>query len=75
MPKEAAPGDLVQCARLKNRSELNGTILRVVGLDATSTEKKFKVQMEGAVDGDNILLIKAGNLNQLRPYDCRNEAD
>ena len=64
-------GDLVQCARLKNKPEINGHIMSVVGRDQTATEERYKLQMVGAVPGDNILSLKASNLNQLRPYDCR----
>ncbi|KAL3795046.1 hypothetical protein HJC23_006367 [Cyclotella cryptica] len=66
------PGDLVQCARLKNNPELNGFIVRVIGPDTTSIEERYKVQAEGAVKGDRIISIKPENLNQLRPFDCRN---
>lgn len=65
------PGDLVQCARLKNRPEINGRIMRVVGRNESSIEERYKLQMEGAIEGDNILSLKPENLNQLRPYDCR----
>eukprot|EP00956_Cyclotella_meneghiniana_P026053 scaffold55524_cov38-Cyclotella_meneghiniana.AAC.1 len=65
------PGDLVQLARLKNKPEINGNILKVVGRDQTATEERYKLQQVGAVQGDKILSIKASNLNQLRPYDCR----
>jgi hypothetical protein len=65
-------GDLVQCARLKNKPEMNGYLVRIVGRDETSSEERYKVQMEGAVQGDGIISIKPANLNQPRPYDCRN---
>lgn len=64
-------GDLVQCARLKKKPEINGHILRIVGRDEKSTEERYKLRMEGAVAGDNTISIKSENLNQLRPYDCR----
>lgn len=65
------PGDLVQCARLKNKQELNGYIVRVIGRDTSTTDERYKVQMEGAVEGDKVFSLKPWNLNQLRPYDCR----
>mmetsp|Transcript_24956 Transcript_24956/g.46006 ORF Transcript_24956/g.46006 Transcript_24956/m.46006 type:complete len:331 (+) Transcript_24956:318-1310(+) len=67
---EFKPDDLVQIARLQNKPELNNYIVRVVGLD-TTTEGRYKIQMEGGVNGSRILSISAENLNQLRPFDCR----
>ena len=67
---EFKAGDLVQIARLKNKTELNDKIVRVVGPD-NNTEGRYEVRMEGAVPGDKSFSIAAGNLNQLRPYDCR----
>ena len=60
-------GDLVQCARLKKKTEINGYILRVVGRDESSTEVRYKLRQEGAADGDKTISIKSENLNQLRP--------
>jgi hypothetical protein len=60
-------GDLVQLARLKNKPELNGQILRVAGQDITATEERYKVQMEGAVKGDKTISVKPDDLNQMRP--------
>jgi len=62
--------DLVQIARLKNKPELNDKIVRVVGPDKNN-EGRYEVRMEGSVKGDKSFSIAAGNLNQLRPYDCR----
>lgn len=67
---EFRSGDLVQVARLKNKTELNHNIMRVVGPDKT-TEGRYELRMEGAVAGDKSFSIASGNLNQLRPYDCR----
>ena len=62
--------DLVQIARLKNKPELNDKIYRVVGPDKNNVGR-YEVRMEGAVRGDKSFSVAAGNLNQLRPYDCR----
>ena len=67
---EFRSGDLVQIARLKNKTELNHNIMRIVGPDKT-TEGRYELRMEGAVAGDKSFSIASGNLNQLRPYDCR----
>ena len=67
---EFLAGDLVQIARLKNMTELNENIVRVVGPDKKN-EGRYTVQVEGAVRGDKKISVAAGNLNQLRPYDCR----
>jgi len=65
------PGDLVQIARLKNKPELNDTIVRLIGPDTTS-EGRYKLQIVGGVKGDKVMSVSAKNLNQLRPFDCRN---
>lgn len=63
--------DLVQIARLKSKPELNDKIVRIVG-PAKNKEGRYEVIAEGAVRGMNkSFSIAAGNLNQLRPYDCR----
>jgi len=62
--------DLVQIARLKSKPELNEKIVRIVG-PAKNEEGKYEVKVEGAVRVDESFSIAAGNLNQLRPYDCR----
>ena len=64
------PDDLVQIARLKNKPELNNHIVRIIGED-TTTEGRWKVKQEGGVREDPIFSIAAKNLNQMRPYDCR----
>ncbi len=68
---EFKAGDLVQIARLKSKPELNEWIVRIVGPDKNK-EGRYEVTAGGAVGGMNgSFSIAAGNLNQLRPYDCR----
>ena len=69
--EEFKPNDLVQIARLKNKPEMNNNIVRVIGPDTTTTGR-YKVRMEGGVSEDPIFSISVKNLNQMRPYDCRN---
>mmetsp|Transcript_24490 Transcript_24490/g.37915 ORF Transcript_24490/g.37915 Transcript_24490/m.37915 type:complete len:332 (-) Transcript_24490:128-1123(-) len=68
---EFKPGDLVQMARLKKRPELNDCIVRVLGSD-TTTAGRYQTQIVGGVKGDKIMSISGDNLNQMRPFDCRN---
>ncbi|KAL7532274.1 hypothetical protein ACHAWF_004068 [Thalassiosira exigua] len=62
-------GDLVQIARLKNKPDLNGIIVRVAGSDPKK-EGRYAVRMEGATEGDPTFSVAGTNVNRLRPYDC-----
>ena len=64
---EFKPGDYVQLARLKGRTELNDKVVRLVGPDPKD-EGRYLIRKEGWVAGDGTLSIAAGNLNQLRPF-------
>lgn len=70
------PGDLVMTTGLEAEA-LNGCIVEIVGRDSTSREEEYIVQMNRAINGNRLdftpkFSVKPENLNQLRPYDCRN---